>query len=385
MERADVVIVGAGLAGLQAARLLDAAGWRVVIVDRKTTPSQFIHTTGIFVRRTFEDFAFAPGTLGRAIRRVTLVSPSGRTLALESPRDEFRIGRMAALYDSMQHDSGADFRGGLSFNDLRRDGDATIVSLAGHRGIQRIRARIVIGADGASSRVAQALGLDTPREFLRGVEEVFEAPSSGSREPRLYCFVDPRLAPGYIGWIADDGGEIHAGAAGIEGRFDATAALARLHLLLRDHLGIEPKEPIERRGGRIPVSGISRRIATRSALLIGDAAGAVSPLTAGGLDAALRLSTYAAGLIDRALVTGEDLSRSYSGVPYRARFVSRLWMRRLYTMLGPRSTEAAMTLAMRTPLRHLAEKVFFGHGSFPIDVRTLRPHGVRPSLSSPND
>lgn len=373
MERADVVVIGAGLAGLQASRLLDAAGWRVVVIDRKSHPSQFVHTTGIFVRRTFEEFTFPAGTLGRPIRNVTLVSPRGRTLDLESPRDEFRIGRMAALYGAMLQSSTAEFRGGLSFNQVREDRDGAIVTLTGPRGIQRIRARVVIGADGASSRVASTLALDSPREFLRGVEEIFTVPSSGSRAPRLYCFVDPDLAPGYIGWIADDGEEIHAGAAGLDPSFDGSRALSNLRELIRRHLGVDPGVAVERRGGRIPVSGISRRIATRSALLVGDAAGAVSPLTAGGLDAALRLSTYAAAVVTRALVTGEDLCRHYSGAPFRARFVSRLWMRRLYSTLGPRSAEAAMALAMRTPLRHLAEKVFFGHGSFPIDVRSLRP------------
>ena len=51
---------------------------------------------------------------------------------------------------------------------------------------------------------------------------------------------------------------------------------------------------LERRGGRIPVGGVLRRIASPRGLLVGDAAGAVSPLTAGGLDPCLRLSRLAA-------------------------------------------------------------------------------------------
>ena len=56
MQKYDVVIVGAGLAGLQCSRLLGRAGLKVLLIDRKESLSNSIHTTGIFVRRTLEDF-----------------------------------------------------------------------------------------------------------------------------------------------------------------------------------------------------------------------------------------------------------------------------------------------------------------------------------------
>ena len=55
MESFDVVVVGAGLAGLQCTRLLAGHGLRVALVDRKESLSESVHTTGIFVRRSLED------------------------------------------------------------------------------------------------------------------------------------------------------------------------------------------------------------------------------------------------------------------------------------------------------------------------------------------
>lgn len=350
MERADVVVIGAGLAGLQCARLIARRGWRVVLVERKSDPAQFVHTTGIFVRRTFEEFAFPDGTLGPPIRTVVVHAPSGRSATLESARDEFRIGRMQSLYRLMLDDAvaaGAQFRGGTSFTGLDFGADRVHV----HLGSERIAARLVVGADGASSRVARALGLRPPDSFLTGVEAVYRVAAS----PRLECFLDPDLAPGYIGWIASDGEEVHAGAAGDERRFKGRAAFDRFRARFGD--------PLEVRGGRIPICGILPEIATTRGLLVGDAAGAASPLTAGGLDAAVRLAAYAAQCIDDALANGSNLARIYNGDRFRARFISRLWTRRLYSALLTSATSELLVAALRFGF---LKQVFFGHGSFPI-------------------
>ncbi len=350
MERADVVVIGAGLAGLQCARLIARRGWRVVLVERKKTPEEFVHTTGIFVRRTFEEFAFPAGVLGPAIRTVVVHAPSGRSATMTGDRDEFRIGRMQQLYRFMLDDAiaaGAQFRGGTSFTRLDFAADRVRV----HAGGQRIDARLVVAADGASSRVAHALGLRAPDAFLTGVEAVYRVKS----EPRLECFLDPDLAPGYIAWIARDGEEIHAGAAGHEHAFRGRAVFDRM----RERFG----EPIEIRGGRIPICGILPEIATTRGLLVGDAAGAASPLTAGGLDAAVRLAAYAAQSIDEVLEHGGSLARIYSGERFRARFLSRLWARTLFDALMNRTTCELLVAALRAGF---LRNVFFGHGSFPI-------------------
>src|SRR3982751_3077022 len=98
MEHFDVVVVGAGLAGLQCARLLAKEGVSVLLADRKRSPDESVHTTGIFVRRSLEDFDLPEDCLGRAVRHVTLYSPARKALRMESQHDEFRIGRMGKLY-----------------------------------------------------------------------------------------------------------------------------------------------------------------------------------------------------------------------------------------------------------------------------------------------
>jgi len=175
------------------------------------------------------------------------------------------------------------------------------------------------------------------------------------------------LAPGYIGWVAHDGEDTHVGVAGYRARFNPLASLNRFRTKISRIVDLSQAREVAQRGGRIPIGGILRRISNDQGLLIGDAAGAVSPLTAGGLDPCMRLSSFAADVVTEFFRTGETgVLRAYSGDKFRARFTSRLWARRVASSL---SNPALIELgfgALATPLlKPLAQHIFFGRSSFP--------------------
>jgi len=384
MEHYDVIIIGAGLAGLQCARLLGRQGLGVLLVDRKDSLNTSIHTTGIFVRRTLEDFDIPDDCLGPAVRHVTLYSPARRRMELVSPHDEFRVGKMGRLYARYLDQcllAGVGWLPGTRYAEHREAKGHLLVRLDGNRGRHNSRwvaARYLVGADGANSRVACSLQLERNREWIVGVEDVLtDVPLDGP--PRLHCFLDPVIAPGYLAWIAHDGEDTHIGVGGYAAMFEPVLALEKFKASLKGIVDLSGAKQVERRGGRIPVGGVLRNIANTQGLLIGDAAGAVSPLTAGGLDPCMRLSTLAAQVIADYLKTGDaEMLQAYSGELFRARFASRLWMRRLVaTARQPALLELACA-SLRLPiLNSLAWHVFFGRGSFP-DVEapmrgTLQP------------
>ena len=365
----DVVVVGAGLGGLQCARLLGRAGLSVLLADRKRTLDEAVHTTGIFVRRTLEDFDLPADCLGPAVRHVTLYSPARRALELTSEHDEFRVGRMGRLYLRFLDDC---LRAGVTWLPGARyvgcelaDGRAT-VRLEVEGRVRRVPARFLVGADGAQSRVARDLDLDANREWIVGVEDVYaDVPHTG--EPRFHCFLDPRLAPAYLAWVVHDGTETHVGVGGYAARFEPTRALAEFRRSLAGMFALDEGQRVERRGGRIPVGGVLRRIKCAHGLLVGDAAGAVSPLTAGGLDPCMRLSSLAARVIENYLTSGDEAALGpYAGERFRARFVARLWLRRLHAAVrDPALVELACAAMRLPPLSGFARHVFFGRGSFP--------------------
>src|SRR5439155_10077474 len=144
MERFDVVIIGAGLAGLQTARLLAERGLRVLLVDRKSALDQAIHTTGIFVRRTLEDFALPEDCLGPPVRHVRLYSPARRSMDLSSPHDEFRVGRMGLLYQRLLNRSicsGVEFLPSNQFIECAKVTHGLTVRLENRNGSRLVRTR----------------------------------------------------------------------------------------------------------------------------------------------------------------------------------------------------------------------------------------------------
>ena len=360
---------------MQCAKLLSRRGAKILLVDQKTDLTKGIHTTGIFVRKTFEDFDFPHGTLGKAVRNVTLYSPKLKEINLESEKDEFRVGKMGVLYESFLQDC---LDGGVQFASetkyvsaeiLRGDEDKcseTVVKLERKGESFEIKTKVLIGADGANSRVAKDLKLDENKEWIVGYEEVFKGVPN-SKKPRLHCFLDAKLAPGYLAWIADDTEEIHIGVGGYAANFNPREALELFKKKTEKIFDLKNALRLETRGGRIPVGGVLHKIANENGLLIGDAAGAVSPLTAGGLDPCLRLSKFAAEIVWERLKTNDpNILLNYSGELFRARFISRLWMRRIIkTFMNQNLLEIGFSMLRGKIGEKFSKHVFFGRGSFP--------------------
>ena len=177
MNHYDVVIVGSGLAGLTLAAELGRKSWRVLLVDRKRCVTDAVRTTGIFVRKTIEDFPLPAASLGPPVRRVQLHSPSGRMVSFQSRHDEYRVADMKKLYSSLLEDclsAGVNWMPATGFESARQVGlGLTRVQLRAAGKNHECSAGVLVGADGVHSRVARSLELDINREWIVGVEEVY--------------------------------------------------------------------------------------------------------------------------------------------------------------------------------------------------------------------
>jgi flavin-dependent dehydrogenase len=259
----------------------------VVLLEKKAAAGDKLHTTGLIVKDAVEDIAWlsqVPPALVKRIEGVRLYAPDMRHIDLFAPGYYFWATDTPRLLDWMVEDvraAGVDVRLGAMFTNAAREPSGWVVQC----GAAELRSRYLVGADGPHSRVAKALGLSSNTEFLFGVEHEY---ASAEIAPNfLHCFIDRRLAPGYIGWAFSGVSTAQAGVARRMPQGDAAAAMPPFLRKIAPVASFPEGAPAAVRAGMIPCGGLLPRVALPGAMLVGDAAGMVSPVTAGGIHTAL--------------------------------------------------------------------------------------------------
>jgi flavin-dependent dehydrogenase len=353
----DCVVVGASFAGLASAFALARAGLRVAVLEKKADSGTKLHTTGIIVKDAVDQIALLdtlPTSLVRRIPGVRLYAPNLRHVDLEAPGYYFLATDTPAVMRWIASEverAGAAIAYDTAFTGARR-------LPSGFEVVGFGTTRFLIGADGPRSRVASALGLGASSRFLVGVE--YEYAGGTLAEPdKLHCFIDRRLARGYIGWVLASVNGVQAGLARrLEGRaaLKPNEAMDAFLLKIAPVIDLRGLAPTGVRAGLIPCGGVVRPVAASRALLVGDAAGMVSPVTAGGIHTALKHG-LAAGNAVADFLQGRAEDPSDWFVKSYPKFRAKRLLRFLFDHL--QSDLAFNWLLSTRPMRSAASIVYF--------------------------
>jgi geranylgeranyl reductase family protein len=189
----------------------------------------------------------------------------------------------------------------------RQNGGVRLYCQRDGRDVQ-LSARLVVGADGAHSRVARSLGLAGPREKVSclGIEGRLRV----RREDFVHVFVGRKLAPGWFGWIIPTG----EGRARLGIGCDRSDKPIRCYRRLVDafpHL-LRDVQVSRMYGGTIPLDFAPRSYAD-DVLLVGDAAGQVKPFSGGGIYTGLVAARHAATTAISALAADDTRAGNLRG------------------------------------------------------------------------
>lgn len=330
-DKYDVIIVGGGPSGSTSAIYHTRLGLKTLLIDKAVFPRDKVCGDGIPMKvlTLLKEMGVSLEELSRIgyqIDRLKLYSPSGVEVKYgeidpESEAKSFCITRYLFdnfLFQRARQECG-DVYDGVALRQLRRDNGRYYLTLQDNANgrEQVVSAPIVIGADGANSRVRKFLGLEIvlPEYRFDGVRAYMQG---AYFEPAVLIFYDEVTLPGYF-WIfpvsktkANVGLMVEKETCRqqgmniremfyylLENNGDLKAALSGCQLL------DEPK------GHPLPLGHGAIDSIADGAMLIGDAASFINPITGGGIYYGMYSGKQAAYISKKAVDSGrfqkEDL------------------------------------------------------------------------------
>lgn len=338
----DVVVVGAGVAGLYTSRRLAEAGWHVCVVDKRAgigVPvrcgeatgnraelSRFVPVSDDWIAADLSGLAVHVGDSAVMARDI-----ADTGVVLHRDRFEQQLAEAAVKH-------GVEIRlrsraVTLEMSDSHRTG---VVLADG----STVRGRVVVGADGPESGIGRLAGITGPlllRESYSAAQ--YRVRSDAFCDARLHFFVGGDVVNyGYVWVFPKAEGELSVGA-GLYGGTGESGVTAKAYL---DRF-LERRLPKARRrlliSGCAPVTVCPKKLHAGAVVVVGDAARQVNPLTAGGIMNALEASELLCARLCAAGPEGDigaalrAYSRSWSGRPRREQKVFEL-LKRVYLDCG---------------------------------------------------
>lgn len=331
----DVVVVGGGPAGSFTASNIAKNGYKVLVAEEHKRIGEPVQCAGLVSPRT-HTLASAPEDIVlREFKGARIVSALGGELLVNGEKT-YALAVDRAAFDrhlaGQAREAGAEIITGSMVTGLSKKLNGYSVSISGGNSRMSVECRLLIGADGVQSRVARWLGLQPAGRKISMYAGEFDL---GGFDPgEVTILLGQSFAPGWFGWIVPLSGK--TGRVGV-GSFLSDISPRQCLKRMIDAFPSRFRKYKELRytGGSVPF-GAMRKIYSSHAMLVGDAAAQVKPMSGGGLYTGLRGSLACARVACEALSQGrldeKFLSRyqAYWDVEFGAEFRTSVSHREVY-------------------------------------------------------
>jgi geranylgeranyl reductase family protein len=301
----DLIVVGAGPAGSTLAREMALQGAHVLLLDRARFPRDKPCGGGVTLRAA----RLLPLDLTPVVERtvfracVSLRCGPGFIRFYPEPLTYMtQRCRLDSFLAERAAEAGADFRDGVRVSAVEVGANGAQVRIDG----DVLQGSVVAGADGAYGVVASALGLTPCAESAVALEGNLPCSEGVLERWSDLVALDLGGLPGGYGWVFPKSDHVNVGVGAW--RYAAPALRGYLARLCR-HLGFSEERLRGARGHLLPMRRPGAPIVSGPALLLGDAAGLVDPLSGEGIYSALLSARLAAPAL-QAYLAGQVLDLS---------------------------------------------------------------------------
>ena len=320
VKEVDVLIIGAGPAGSIAAREASKNGVETLIIDKKSeigTPKRCGEgiLDGVLERVGIKE---DERWIARHIDGARLVAPDNTSAwftseNLETPATGIILERKVfdkhVTMDAIR--CGATVMLKTEAVGITRVDDCLLVDIESFNNeYTQVKAKVVIGADGPEGRVGNWLGLNTKvalSEMESGIQ--YEMTNLNLEKSDTIEFYFGSVAPGGYAWIFPKGYDTANVGIDVSSVKTDKSALEYLNDFVEGNSQTKDGQIVEINAGGNPLCGVFDEIISDNLMLVGDAAGCVSPITGGGIDTALE-SGMIAGRVAAKAVKDNDYGKS---------------------------------------------------------------------------
>lgn len=320
MIETEVLVIGAGPAGSLAAKTIAQEDVKVLLIDKKSeigTPKRCGEgiLDGVLERVGIKE---DERWIARHIDGARLVAPDNTSAwftseNLETPATGIILERKVfdkhVTMDAIR--CGATVMLKTEAVGITRVDDYLLVDIESFNSeYTQVKAKVVIGADGPEGRVGNWLGLNTKvalSEMESGIQ--YEMTNLNLEKSDTIEFYFGSVAPGGYAWIFPKGYDTANVGIDVSSVKAEKSALKYLNDFVAGNSQTKDGEIVEINAGGNPLCGVFDEIISDNLMLVGDAAGCVSPITGGGIDTALE-SGMIAGRVAAKAVKEDDFSKS---------------------------------------------------------------------------
>jgi geranylgeranyl diphosphate/geranylgeranyl-bacteriochlorophyllide a reductase len=335
VETFDVAVVGGGPAGATAATDLAVSGLQIALIDRA---GRIKPCGGAIPPKAIEEFEIPDSLLVARVTAARMVSPAHRVV--DMPIEGGYVGMVdREIFDEWLRRRAERVGAALveaTFEELTYETDGYVILRCGIRdgGTRWIRARAVIGADGARSAVArQCIPGASRMRYVAAYHEIVRAPalqSDAYRGARCDVYYQGKLSPDFYAWVFPHGETASVGVGTAHKGVSLRAAVTRL----REQTALSAVETMRGEGAPIPMKPLRRWDDGRNVVIAGDAAGVVAPASGEGIYYALAAGRFAARAVSEFLRTADpralgaarrDFMRTHGMVFWVLAIMQRFW------------------------------------------------------------
>jgi geranylgeranyl reductase family protein len=286
-ELYDTLIIGAGPGGATAAYFLAEAGQRVLLLERGVPPRYKACGGGLSALMLESIFPFSFESVIESQVTTITWDYKNRSVEVPAPVQAVRTVMRAEFDAHLLRQTRAEVRTGQTVRKVTELADRVRVETVSG---QVFEGRYLIGADGANSMVARAVGLRRGKAMAAALEaEVPITPETNRRFGHTLLFILGDVRTGYA-WVFPKAGYLSVGIMALRPRpGELQARLAEV--VARYGLSLEG---VPVKGHPIPLYLRREPIMTARTLLVGDAAGLADPFSGEGIRLAIKSGQLAA-------------------------------------------------------------------------------------------